>query len=161
MKLKSIICVLFRTKDSIQNSNQFFFFSFFKFGFQNVRMLVVDYSAKKSFALRRFCLKQTFLCNILYRRPVIGIVMMVIKRCGCTMLHYFVTSKALHIVFSSLCYKSASRFPQLFHQLKIEAMVEQPRLHKSQIRFQILSLLCQYFTRRAYMLSNFDRLSFV
>lgn len=161
MKLKSIICVLLRTKDSIQNSNQFFFFFFFKVWFSKCQNASCGLFCKKVFCSPKVLFKTMFLCNILYTRPVIGIVMMVIKRCGCTMLHYFVTSKALHIVFSSLCYKSASRFPQLYHQLKIEAMVVQPRLHKSQIIFQILSLICKYFTRRAYMLSNFDRLSFV
>lgn len=116
-----------------------FFRFFFKFDFHNVRILDVDSSTNKSDVLLRYCLQQTFLCNILQLRPVNGIVMMVINRCGCTMFHYVVTSKTLHIGFSFLYYKAACLF-SIAHQLIIKVMVVQPRLHKSHIRSQILDI---------------------
>lgn len=114
-----------------------FFRFFLKFDFHNVRILDVDSSTNKSDVLLRYCLQQTFLCNILQLRPVNGIVMMVINRCGCTMFHYVVTSKTLHIGFSFSVLQSGL---PVFHSSSIDNQSDGCAASITQITYQILDL---------------------
>lgn len=121
--------------------------------FQNSTCLIILTQFKM---VKHYCdeIKGSFLCNIIsqFRTGLVNMFMEVVC------LHYLVTNKTLHIaLFFINITKRCPCVLQLSHHLEIKVMVVKAQLQITQMKFELLTLFCNYFLIRAYLFNFYER----